>query len=314
MEKQRTIKKTKKLEGRGLRTGILNTITFFPSPEDSGIVFEKHINGKIIRLPAHADYVCDTSRGTSLCKDGFIVRTVEHLLAVIRALQIDNLRILIEGEEIPIFNGSAYPFVEILNECEIIEQSKSRQVFEIKDNISIEDSNSGTRLYIEPSNAFDLVCHVVYDSEILSEQIVSLDGKPNSFLTDFAPARTFVFLHEVMELLRHGLIKGGDLTNAIVFVKDDISEEDKKHLSNYFQVSDDIKVENGILGNTTLYFKDEPARHKLVDLMGDLSLVGFYFTGKVYAYKPGHYFNTLFAKEIRKYIINKYVKGQNSSL
>lgn len=314
MGKQRTIRKALSIEGRGLHTGSTNKLTFLPADEDSGVVFETYKSGKTYILPAYAEYVCETARGTSLCSNGFVVRTVEHLLAAIRALQIDNIKIVIEGEEVPILNGSAYPFMQFLNECEIIEQQKERTVYAIEDIITIEDKKTGTRISIEPYPAFDVTCHVEYQSKILPQQIVSLNGNAENFAQEFAIARTFVFLHEIMDLLRYGLIKGGDLENAIVFVDQDISDEERQHLSKYFHVPEGTIAENGILGGTKLYFKDEPARHKMVDLIGDLSLAGFYFTGKIYAYKPGHYFNTLFAKEIRQYIIQRYGKGKNSSV
>jgi len=244
------------------------------------------------------DNVIDTARGTTLGKGGVKIYTVEHVLASLRGMGVDNVLIDIDVEEMPIMDGSARYFVEAIHKAGIVEQNATRNYLEIKEPISYKNEVLGIELLIEPCDKFEVDVKVKYNTRVLDEQQASLlDIK--DFEKGIAPCRTFVFLHELETLISRNLIKGGDLTNAIVFVNRKVSDEELDRIATFFRKPKVVVKECGILNNVELYFENEPARHKLLDLIGDLSLVGRPIKGKVTAVKPGHFSNTSFARKIK---------------
>lgn len=244
------------------------------------------------------DNVIDTARGTTLGKGGVKIYTVEHVLASLRGMGVDNVLIDIDVEETPIMDGSAKFFVEAIHKAGIVEQNASRNYLVVEEPISYKNEVLGIELTIEPAEAFQIDVKVKYNTRVLDEQHASLyDLK--EFENEIAPCRTFVFLHELETLISRNLIKGGDLTNAIVFVNRNVSAEELDHIAAFFKKPKVAVKEGGILNNVELYFENEPARHKLLDVIGDLTLVGRPIKGKVTAMKPGHFSNTAFARKIK---------------
>lgn len=296
-EYQCTIKKPVRVEGTGLHTGQYGSITFHPAPEGHGIKFRRIDKEGHPEIPAHVSYVVDTSRGTTLGVNGIRVYTIEHVLASLTGLGIDNVLIDMDMDEIPIKDGSSRYFVEALESAGIAKQSAEREYLVIDREISIHDEKTGFELKIVPDNHYSVHVTIDYATQVLNVQEASLE-KLEDFKKEIAPCRTFVFLHELEFLLQNNLIKGGDLSNAIVFVNRKVSQDELDRLASLFD-KPKVKVkEEGILNNLELHFSNEPARHKLLDVIGDLSLVGQRIKGRITAYKPGHYANTEFAKKI----------------
>lgn len=244
------------------------------------------------------DNVIDTARGTTLGKGGVKIYTVEHVLASLRGMGIDNVMIDIDVEETPIMDGSAKFFVEAIHKAGIVEQNAPRNYLVIEDPISYRNEVLGIELRMEPCDKFEIDVKVKYNTRVLDEQHASLRDLKD-FEREIAPCRTFVFLHELETLISRNLIKGGDLTNAIVFVNRNVSAEELDHIAAFFKKPKVTVKECGILNNVELYFENEPARHKLLDVIGDLTLVGRPIKGKVTAVKPGHFSNTAFARKIK---------------
>jgi len=296
-EFQCTIKNPVRVEGTGLHTGQHGSITFHPAPEGHGIKFRRIDKEGQPEIPAHVSYVVDTSRGTTLGVNGTRVYTIEHVLASLTGLGIDNVLIDMDMDEIPIKDGSSRYFVEALETAGIETQKAHREFLVIDREISIKDEKTGFELKIVPDNNYSVHVTIDYATQVLNVQEAILE-KLEDFKNEIAPCRTFVFLHELEFLLHNNLIKGGDLSNAIVFVNRKVSQEELDRLAGLFN-KPKVKVKDeGILNNLDLHFPNEPARHKLLDVIGDLSLVGKRIKGKVTAYKPGHYANTEFAKLI----------------
>lgn len=299
--KQKTIKNEITLSGVGLHTGNKVTLTFKPAPINHGYVFvRKDLEGEPI-IEASAEYVINTQRGTNLEKMGVFVNTSEHVLAAVVALDIDNIIIEINAPEPPIMDGSSKHFVEALEKAEIEEQEAEREEFIVKEIISYKDEETGSEIILMPSDEFQITAMVDFGTKVLGTQNATMNSL-SEFKTEIANARTFSFLHELEMLLDNNLIKGGDLNNAIVYVDKEISEETMSKLKKAFNKETLTVKPNGILDNLTLRWANEAARHKLLDVIGDLALVGCRIRGKVIANKPGHMVNTVFAKKLQKII------------
>ncbi|MEW7276983.1 bifunctional UDP-3-O-[3-hydroxymyristoyl] N-acetylglucosamine deacetylase/3-hydroxyacyl-ACP dehydratase [Aquimarina sp. 2201CG1-2-11] len=301
VSKQRTIKEEVKLTGVGLHTGKEVTLTFKPAPENHGYAFCRiDLEGSPI-IEADSNYVVNTQRGTNLEKNGVSIQTSEHVLAACVGLEIDNLLIDLDAPEPPIMDGSSKYFIEALEKAGIVEQEAEREEYIVKDVISYTDEESGSEIIVMPSDQYQVTTMVDFGTKVLGTQNASLKNL-SEFKTEIADARTFSFLHELEMLLEHGLIKGGDLNNAIVYVDKEISAGTMEKLKVAFGKEAIAVKPNGILDNLTLHYPNEAARHKLLDVIGDLALVGTRIRGKVIANKPGHYVNTQFAKKLSKII------------
>lgn len=303
IEKQKTIAKPVTLKGPGLHSGCETTLTIKSGEPDSGYIFIRTDLENAPIIHAIADNVVDTSRGTTLNENNASVSTVEHLLAATYALGIDNAIFELNGPEVPILDGSAKFFVEALHNAGVKEQNKNRIVYNIQQNLNFRDDERDIDISIFPAQDYRIRVLVDYKSDVLANQYATLN-KLEDFNKEISSCRTFVFISELEPLLRLNLIKGGDLDNAIVIVDKKCSQEEFDRLTKLFN-KPRIEVQPiGILNNLTLHFPNEPARHKLLDVVGDLALTGYRFNGHVVAQKPGHYGNTEMAKIIRKHIEN----------
>ncbi|HWS60513.1 MAG TPA: bifunctional UDP-3-O-[3-hydroxymyristoyl] N-acetylglucosamine deacetylase/3-hydroxyacyl-ACP dehydratase [Flavobacterium sp.] len=301
MVKQKTIKTEISLTGVGLHTGKEVKMTFKPAPINNGYTFvRKDLEGQPI-IEADANYVVNTQRGTNLEKLGVKIQTPEHVLAAIVGCDIDNIIIELDASELPIMDGSSKYFVEAIENAGIQEQEAKRNVYVVKDIISFTDEDSGSEIIVMPSDTYNVTAMVDFGTKVLGTQNATLKSI-SDFKSEIADSRTFSFLHELEFLLEEGLIKGGDLNNAIVYVDKEISDKTMNNLKIAFG-KDELTVKpNGILDNLTLHYPNEAARHKLLDVIGDLSLIGTRIQGKVIANKPGHFINTQFAKKLAKII------------
>lgn len=299
--KQRTLAKDVSLTGVGLHTGKEVTIVFKPAPENHGYAFKRVDLENTPVIEADANYVINTQRGTNLEKDGIKIQTSEHVLAALVGMEVDNCLIELNASEPPIMDGSSKFFVEAIEEAGITEQDAERNEYIVKEVITYKDDASGSEITILPSNTYQVTTMVDFGTKVLGTQNASIDSL-SEFKENIADARTFSFLHEIEMLLEHGLIKGGDLNNAIVYVDKELSAATMDKLRVAFG-KDEISVKpNGILDNLTLHYPNEAARHKLLDVVGDLALIGTRIRGKVIANKPGHFVNTQFAKKLSKQI------------
>ncbi|MBT3587264.1 MAG: bifunctional UDP-3-O-[3-hydroxymyristoyl] N-acetylglucosamine deacetylase/3-hydroxyacyl-ACP dehydratase, partial [Flavobacteriaceae bacterium] len=299
--KQKTIVKEVTLSGVGLHTGKSVNMTFKPAPENYGYAFVRiDLEGNPV-IEADANYVVTTERGTNLEKNGVNINTSEHVLAALVGLQIDNCIIELNASEPPIMDGSSKYFIEILETAGLIEQEAFVEEYVVKEIISYKDEKTGSEIMILPSEKYELTTMVDFGTNVLGTQNASIN-EISEFKKEISNSRTFSFLHEIEMLLDHGLIKGGDLNNAIVYVDKELSEETMNKLRVAFDKSDIAVKSNGILNNLILNHPNEAARHKLLDVIGDLALIGTRIRGKVIANKPGHYLNTQFAKKLSKII------------
>lgn len=300
-EKQRTIREVVSVSGTGLHTGQQVTVTFHPAPENHGYKFVRtDLEGSPV-IEADIDYVKDTERGTNLVKDGVRISTTEHLLAAVFGLGIDNLLIETNGVELPILDGSSRFWVESLDKAGIVEQDAQREYYELKGNITFRNPQKKVEIIAIPSAELRYSVMIDYESKVLDTQHASLDNL-SDFRTEIANSRTFVFLHELEFLISHNLIRGGDLNNAIVFVNRLIEKEELDRLSTFFNKPRVEVLKEGILNNIELNQINEPARHKLLDVMGDLALLGVRIRGHIIATRPGHASNVAFARMIREQI------------
>lgn len=301
MVKQKTIKTEISLTGVGLHTGKQVKMTFKPAPINNGITFvRKDLEGHPV-IEADANYVVNTQRGTNLEKLGVKIQTPEHVLAAIVGCDLDNIIIELDASELPIMDGSSKYFVEAIEKAEIQEQEEKRKIYVVKEIISFIEEESGSEIMVMPSENYCVTTMVDFGTKVLGTQNATMKSIAE-FKTEIADSRTFSFLHELESLLENGLIKGGDLNNAIVYVDKEISKKTMDNLKVAFG-RDNINVKpNGILDNLTLHYPNEAARHKLLDVVGDLSLIGVRIQGKVIANKPGHFVNTQFAKKMAKII------------
>ncbi len=301
MVKQKTIKAEISLTGVGLHTGKEVKMTFKPAPVNNGFTFVRvDLEGQPV-IEADANYVVNTQRGTNLEKLGVKIQTPEHVLAALMGCDLDNVIIELDASELPIMDGSSKYFIEAIDQAGIVDQELNRNVYVVKEVISFLDEATGSEIMVMPSDRYSVTAMVDFGTKILGTQNANMKDI-SDFKTEIADARTFSFLHELESLLENGLIKGGDLNNAIVYVDKDISEATMENLKKAFG-KDEITVKpNGILDNLTLHYPNEAARHKLLDVIGDLALIGTKIQGKIIANKPGHFVNTQFAKKMAKII------------
>lgn len=300
-DKQRTIKQAVSLTGVGLHTGQPVTLTFNPAPENHWYKFQRVDLPEQPIIEADADLVVDTSRGTTLEKNGARVYTTEHVLAALVGLGIDNCLIQVTGPEMPIMDGSSWKFIEALEAAEIVEQSADREYFVLSENLTYEDPIKKVEMLAVPQETYRTTVMVDYNSDVLGTQHASI-YHIDEFKNEISKCRTFVFLHELEMLLQHNLIKGGALENAIVLVDKEIPQEKLDYLRTVFN-KETVEVKGrGVLNNTKLHFYNEPARHKLLDIIGDLALVGKPMKIHVLAARPGHAGNVAFAKKIKQMI------------
>lgn len=301
MEKQKTIKKSIQFSGKGIHTGSFTNMTLLPAQENKGIVFIRTDKNNF-EIKADIDFVVSTNRSTNLAIKDIHVKTVEHILSAVSGNNIDNLIIEIDNEEIPILDGSAKEFSEKISAVGLVEQNSYKKIYKINKEIRYFDKETGSEIIAMPSENFQLDVTIDYNSKTLGVQNSTLNNI-SDFSKEIASSRTFCFLHDLEQLLDKNLIKGGDINNAIVVVENDINNSNISNLAKQFG-KDTIKVsEEGILDNLELRYKNEASRHKLLDVIGDLSLVGFSIKGKITAKKPGHTHNTNFAKKLKDIII-----------
>ena len=297
--KQHTLKDSISFSGKGLHTGTRVNMTLRPAGIDHGIKFKRvDIEGEPT-IDADADLVVDVSRGTTLEQNGARVSTVEHVLAAVVGYQIDNIIIELDGPEIPIMDGSALSFAEKIEDIGVEEQNAFREYIELDHAIYYNDPKRSVEMAFLPLDDYRVTVMVDYNSNVLGSQHATLNELAD-FKKEISPCRTFCFVHELEFLLNQGLIKGGDLDNAVVVVDRSVTDEDLKRLAKKFDKGEIIVKEDGVLNNTNLRFKNEPARHKLLDVMGDLALVGKPIKGQILAARPGHAANVELAKKIKK--------------
>lgn len=306
---QHTLKKTVTLSGVGLHTGKQANITFNPAPPNFGYKFKRIDLPNQPILKADADHVTEVMRGTTLEYEGVKVSTIEHVLAALVGLQIDNVLIEIDSQEMPIMDGSSQPFVEALLTAGIEQQDVEKEYFTLLDNIYFYDEQKQVEMIAIPADNYQVTVMIDFNSPILGKQHATLN-QLSQFKTDIAPARTFCFLHELELLLKHNLIQGGDLNNAIVVVDKPISQEELNRLATLFNKPNVEVRKEGYLNNLELRHPNEPARHKLLDVIGDLALIGTPLKARIIATKPGHETNVAFAKKIKEHIRkNKHLIG-----
>jgi len=309
-EKQRTLKSPVSLSGIGLHTGKPVNIVIKAAPVNHGFIFKRVDVEGHPTIKSIINNVSETSRGTTLSENGVSINTVEHLLSALYGLGIDNALIEIDGPEVPILDGSAGKIVDAIEKTGIFEQSDLKVYFEIKQTISLTIPEKGIEYIAIPDNNYNVTVLIDYNSDVLVNQFASLENIEN-YKNEIAPARTFVFLHELEILASKGLIKGGNLENALVIVDKDLPKEELDHLADLFQKPHlDFLPQKGILNSTLLRHSNEPARHKLLDLIGDLSLVGMPIKGKIIATKPGHKTNIEFARLIQQQIKKEKQKNK----
>jgi len=306
-EKQRTLAREVSLTGKGLHTGINVTITFKPAPANHGYKFcRTDLPGRPI-IDAIAENVTETSRGTTLVQNEASVSTIEHALAALYGLRVDNAIIELNGPEAPIMGGAAWKFTEAITAVGFTEQKEDRNYFLIKQKITFSDEEHGVDMIVYPDDHLSINVLIDYNSKILGNQYAILDSI-DDFEAEICKSRTFVFFHELEPLHRLGLIKGGDLDNAVVILEKEVEQEEIDRIAKLFNRPGISKHTAGILNNTELRYPNEPARHKLLDVLGDLSLVGQPIKGKVVATRPGHFANTRMARLIRQEIKKAYSK------
>lgn len=298
---QKTLKEPVTLEGVGLHTGQLTRITIKPAPENHWYKFKRTDLPDAPIIPADADYVVDTSRGTTLGKNDAKVYTTEHLLAALLGLEIDNALIELEGPEIPILDGSSYEFIKAIRKVGIVEQTQYKNYWILKENITYEDPERKIEMLAVPQDEFRITVMVDYNSPLLGTQHASMYNI-REFVPEIAKSRTFVFFRELETLAKSGLIKGGDLSNAIVLVDKPVQQEELDNLAILLK-KPKVEIKGiGILNNITPHYLNEPARHKLLDIVGDFALVGQPIKAHILAARPGHYGNVAFSKIIKRII------------
>jgi UDP-3-O-[3-hydroxymyristoyl] N-acetylglucosamine deacetylase/3-hydroxyacyl-[acyl-carrier-protein] dehydratase len=308
--KQTTIKNSITVSGVGLHTGAVVNLTFSPAPVNHWYKFQRtDLEGQPI-IEADCELVVDTSRGTTLEKNGARVNTVEHALAALVGLELDNVLLEIDGPEMPIMDGSSKPFVDALLSVGIVEQDAEREYFHIPVNVHYNDNQNHIEMVAMPLDDYRATVMVDYNSPVLGSQHATITNL-NEFEKEIASCRTFCFLHELEMMLNNNLIKGGDLNNAIVIVDRVVEDEEMERLAKVFNKPKVEVRKEGILNNLELRFQNEPARHKLLDLLGDLALIGMPIKAQIMAARPGHASNVAFARKI-KALIKKTKKKNNS--
>ncbi|MEX0812122.1 MAG: bifunctional UDP-3-O-[3-hydroxymyristoyl] N-acetylglucosamine deacetylase/3-hydroxyacyl-ACP dehydratase [Chitinophagales bacterium] len=306
---QKTLKKTAEINGVGLHTGQKVSMRLHPAPVNHGYKFKRtDLEGSPI-IPADVDLVTDVSRGTTIELNGASVSTVEHLLAAFVGLGIDNVLIELDAPEVPIMDGSAAEFVKAIKSAGVEELEEERNFFEIDSNISYEEKDRKVEILAVPSDTYKVTVMIDYNSPVLGNQHASIEDV-KEFEEQISSSRTFCFLHELEQLVEHNLIKGGDLNNAIVVVDKVVTDEELDHLAGLFNRPKVEVKQEGILNNVDLRYPNEPARHKLLDVLGDLALIGRPLKGKITASRPGHAANIAFAKKIKALIKDRKKKNE----
>ncbi len=297
-----------------MHTGNKTKITFKPAPVNTGIVFKRVDVPESPEIKADVDHVIDISRGTTIGIGEVKIHTVEHVLAAISGLEIDNIICEVNGNEPPVGDGSSLPFVEVLLKAGIVEQEALRDYLIIDKTITYSDPSKGIDIVVFPSDEFRITFMVDYKNPALGTQYTSMYSLHEEFATEFAAARTFCFLHEVEELWKAGLIQGGNLDNALVIIDRDMEEQEITDLRKKFGISQDVKLStNGILNNKELRYYNEPVRHKALDLIGDLALLGVPIKAHVMAARSGHGANAELVKLIRKEYEKKLIRKKFQS-
>lgn len=298
---QRTIKHPVSMSGIGLHTGSLTTMTFRPAPENYGIRFRRVDLGGSPEVPADVDHVVDLARGTTLAVGDARVHTVEHVMAALVGLQVDNIIIELDGIEPPVGDGSAMPYVEALLKAGFEKQAAPKDYLVIEQTVHYRNEEKKVEIVALPTDDYRITVMVDYNNPALGSQHSGLFDLEKEFVTDFAPCRTFCFLHEVEMLHNAGLIRGGNLDNAIVIVDRELEKDEIERITTKLGIREAVILGNsGVLNNRTLRFPNEPARHKLLDMMGDLALIGVPLKAQILAARPGHASNIEFARKIRK--------------
>lgn len=301
MMKQTTLKGSFSLCGKGLHTGLSLTVTFNPAPENHGYKIQRiDLEGMPV-IDAIAENVIDTQRGTVLGKGEVRVSTIEHGMAALYALGIDNCLIQVNGPEFPILDGSAIKYVEKIQEIGIEEQNAPKDYYIIRKKIEVKDETTGSSIVILPDEEFSLTAMCSFNSKFINSQFASLD-KMTNFPTEIAAARTFVFVRDIEPLLKANLIKGGDLDNAIVIYEKQISQEQLDQLADMIKVEHRDANNLGYIQHKPLVWENECTRHKLLDIIGDMALIGKPIKGRIIATRPGHTINNKFARQMRREI------------
>ncbi len=301
IKNQRTIAKETSCLGTGLHTGVESKITFKPAPEDFGIRFKRMDVDGCPEIKADIDHVVDISRGTTIEENGVRIHTVEHALAACVGIGLDNVLIELSEKEPPVMDGSAIDFVEALLKAGVVKQNAPKNYLHIDEAVGYTDAARGVDIHIMPSDQFRVTFMLDYDYKSLGTQFTTMDEVEKNFASEIAPARTFCFLSEIEHLKEEGLIKGGNIDNAVVIVDKKIDEKEAQKLSELFGIEKEISLgSNGTLGGTEFRFDNEPVRHKALDLIGDLALLGMPIQGHVIASKSGHAANVELVKEIKK--------------
>ena len=310
MLKQTTLRGSFSLFGKGLHTGLQLTVTFNPAPENFGYKIKRiDLDGEPV-IEAIAENVVETSRGTVVAKGEARCSTIEHGMAALYAMGIDNCLITVNGPEFPILDGSARQYVENIRRVGIEEQNALKDFYVIKKKIEVRDETSDSSIIILPDDQFSITAMISFDSQFLSSQFATLDDMAD-FEKEIASARTFVFVREIEPLLKAGLIKGGDLDNAIVIYERQIPQESLDKLADYMNVEHKDATKLGYINDKPLVWYNEPARHKLLDIIGDMALIGRPIKGRIIATRPGHTINNKFARQIRREIRAHEVQAPN---
>ncbi len=308
LKQQRTIANAISYTGVGLHTGNLTTLTFKPAPPNTGIRFKRIDLDDSPEIPAIIDHVVDISRGTSLGMNNVVIHTVEHVLSAVAGMEIDNILVELDNNEPPVGDGSALPFVQALTEAGIVEQDSPKDYLVIEDTIAFSNEQKGIDIVVFPSDEFRITFMVDYKNPALGTQYTSMYSLTDEFVREYAPARTFCFLHEVEQLREMGLAKGGSLDNAVVIIDKEIDNTELNHLKKLFNLNQEIILgANGILNGKELRFPNEPVRHKTVDLIGDLALLGVPIIAHIIAARSGHGANVELVKMLRKELEKKQI-------
>ena len=297
--KQKTLNQPIQFSGRGLHTGLATSMTVLPAPANHGITFRRTDLEETPEIPALSDYVTDTSRSTTIEKDGVKISTIEHIMSALWMSGVDNAIIEVSAPEVPIMDGSARDYVAEIARVGLTELDEDIIYYTPRERVSYVNEEKGITIDIFPDDEFSISLHVDYGSKVLGNQYATFTYGKDDYAGQIAPCRTFVFLHEILPLLQNNLVKGGDIDNAIVVVERPVSDEELAYLGKVFN-REGMQTSGGYLNNLELRFINEPARHKLLDLTGDLALLGARIKGRVMATRPGHFANTELCKMLRK--------------
>lgn len=300
--KQRTIGKEFRLTGMGLHTGRTVTVTVRPAPPDSGIAFRRTDRFNIVTQKALAENVSETKRGTTLGSGRHSVATIEHLMSALHGCEVDNVLVELDGGEVPILDGSARPWMMQLTRVGTVEQPAERRVGKVVEKLHFEHPSTGSVYEVEPAEGFSVECVIDFPGSVIGRQSAKIESL-NEYAAGIAPCRTFVFLHEIEPLLHLNLIKGGSLDNALVYVNKELGSRQLRRLERTFHKdASQFRVHDGVLNTTDPYYPNEPARHKLLDFIGDVRLAGYPLQGRFSIYKPGHKANVAFAAFLSQHL------------